>query len=331
MNLSSCRELKARILARAYRAARAAGVRRAYRMRRAKKAARREIEQREPTPVAAVGVARAAGDKRGYRLALRLFRGAGEVEEKLLRGLARYRGEIDVARGVRYAPRLTVRPGGSCGHYRITAGTLGGFVEDDDAYYILSNNHVLANSNCCFEGDPILQPGPSDIAGRSHVIGHLRRWYPLSRRERGGVDAALADFSDAVRYFEPWDYRGIGRIAKNAVEDRFAVRGLIKRGRTTEVTVGQVSAYELDGVAIDYGTPSAPAVVAFDNQIEIIGDPPERAFSAPGDSGSFIIERDTLQAYALLYAGGTDDAGIDRTLAHFLPEVLAALQVRLVQ
>ena len=51
-------------------------------------------------------------------------------------------------------------------------------------------------------------------------------------------------------------------------------------------------------------------------------DPPNRAFSAGGDSGSFIIDRDTLAPYALLYGGGPDSLGIDRTLAQFMPDVL---------
>jgi len=54
-------------------------------------------------------------------------------------------------------------PGGvSIGHERITAGTLGCWVKRNGKYYILSNNHVLANSNSAVEGDAILQPGPHD-------------------------------------------------------------------------------------------------------------------------------------------------------------------------
>ena len=33
--------------------------------------------------------------------------------------------EVDLVMGVRYKPRLTLKPGGSIGHYKITAGTLG--------------------------------------------------------------------------------------------------------------------------------------------------------------------------------------------------------------
>jgi len=56
-------------------------------------------------------------------------------------------------------------PGGvSIGHYRITAGTFGAVVRDTgtNEKLILSNNHVLADSNAGEVGDAILQPGPYD-------------------------------------------------------------------------------------------------------------------------------------------------------------------------
>ncbi|MBD3223732.1 MAG: hypothetical protein GF313_03335 [Caldithrix sp.] len=54
-------------------------------------------------------------------------------------------------------------PGGvSIGHINITAGTLGCLVQRDGIRMILSNNHVIANSNDADIGDPIVQPGPTD-------------------------------------------------------------------------------------------------------------------------------------------------------------------------
>ncbi len=54
-------------------------------------------------------------------------------------------------------------PGGvSLGHVDITAGTLGCYVKRNGETVILSNNHVIANSNDANIGDPILQPGPVD-------------------------------------------------------------------------------------------------------------------------------------------------------------------------
>ncbi len=64
-------------------------------------------------------------------------------------------------------PTQRIRPipcGVSIGHYQITAGTLGVLVTDKVSgdKLILSNNHVLANSNLGKKGDAILQPGPID-------------------------------------------------------------------------------------------------------------------------------------------------------------------------
>lgn len=330
MKLSSCRDLKKEVQGIAYQLASKAINQRTYSMRKAGGKRKRLVRTTEVAPVAAIGVAPAKGGD--YKLAVRIFRGAEQYQEELMRGLGKHMSEVDLVRGVRYKPRLTIKGGGSVGHYKITAGTLGGFVEDDSKYYMMSNNHVFANSNQCFGGDPIVQPGPAD-AGSSNptVIGHLDKWYPMSKTDRNGVDVALATFSDDVDFFNPWDYTGIGRIKKTHVTNRFSVSRVIKRGRTTGVRRGTVSAFELDGIQINYSSFSDPAIVTFDDQIEIIGSPPSRDFSAPGDSGSFIIDRNTMQVYALLYGGGPDSMGIDRTLAHFIPDVFRAMKVRLVQ
>ncbi len=60
--------------------------------------------------------------------------------------------------------RPTIPSGVSIGHFKITAGTLGTIVTDSTTgeKLILSNNHVLANSNDAAIGDNILQPGPTD-------------------------------------------------------------------------------------------------------------------------------------------------------------------------
>lgn len=106
---------------------------------------------------------------------------------------------VETGRFYAYAYAGLARPmpsGISIGHRDITAGTLGGYVEDlsSGEIGILSNNHVLANSNSGAVGDPIFQPGPLDAA-RSETtrIGSLRRSIPIAF---GGapnrVDAALA-------------------------------------------------------------------------------------------------------------------------------------------
>lgn len=60
--------------------------------------------------------------------------------------------------------RPVIPPGVSIGHYKVTAGTFGVLVTDKNTgeKLILSNNHVLANSNDALVGDAILQPGTID-------------------------------------------------------------------------------------------------------------------------------------------------------------------------
>ncbi len=72
-------------------------------------------------------------------------------------------------------------PGGvSIGHINITAGTLGCLVQKAGKKYILSNNHVLANSNAGEIGDPILQPGPADVGSYPEdLIAKLSEFIPI--------------------------------------------------------------------------------------------------------------------------------------------------------
>lgn len=71
-------------------------------------------------------------------------------------------------------------PGIPVGHYKITAGTPGCFVKDkQENVYILSNNHVLANTDSGFYKDPILQPGKLDGAENPKTpLSFCTRWYP---------------------------------------------------------------------------------------------------------------------------------------------------------
>lgn len=80
----------------------------------------------------------------------------------------------------RYRPTI---PGGvSIGHYKVTAGTLGAMVRDRTTgeRFILSNNHVLANSNEALVGDAVLQPAATD-QGRDpgDVVARLERFITL--------------------------------------------------------------------------------------------------------------------------------------------------------
>ena len=80
-------------------------------------------------------------------------------------------------------------------------GTLGALVADRNSnLYILSNNHVLAESDQARAGDTIVQPALVDLncnpqAGRT--VGSLRYVVPIQSSQTN-VDAALAAATPAV-------------------------------------------------------------------------------------------------------------------------------------
>ena len=187
-------------------------------------------------------------------------------------------------------------PGYSIGHYAITAGTFGCVVRDSCnpcRYYILSNNHVLANSNAATLGDPILQPGPYDGGSKADIIAKLARFVPIyfDNEERYNlVDAALAAPSDPRMIIA--SIVGLG-IPKGTMQATLGME-VVKSGRTTQTTEGKV--IDIDAtVAVNYGT----GVGYFRNQILT------SAMSQGGDSGSLLMSKKEQHATGLLFAGSS--------------------------
>src|SRR5262245_37646207 len=118
--------------------------------------------------------------------------------------------------------------------------------------------------------------------------------------------------------------KGVGTLADQRSD--LQVGDIVhKVGRTTGVRHGRVTAFELDGLAVEYDI----RVISFDNQIEIEG-PGNRSFSDAGDSGSLIVD-DQMRAAALLFAGGDHGGsnGKGLTYANPIAAVLKALKVKL--
>jgi hypothetical protein len=189
------------------------------------------------------------------------------------------------------------RPGYSIGHYKITAGTFGCLVRDT-CYpcrtHILSNNHVLANSNAASIGDPILQPGAYDggkIPG--DVIARLTRFVPIrfgSADRYNLVDAALATARDQRDVIASIVNIGIPR---GTVEATLGME-VVKSGRTTETTTGKVIGIDVTA-AVNYGV----GIGYFRNQIMTTN------MSAGGDSGSLLLSRNGREGTGLLFAGSS--------------------------
>jgi hypothetical protein len=274
-----------------------------------------------------------------FKLAVRLQRRGLAESEQLDRIRTLAKGEVEVRYVGRISKRATApwhrernRPlliGGSVGHFSITAGTLGGFVRRPRTTnaLILSNNHVLAAENRARRGDAILQPGDLDGGQRRRdTIARLDRFKPLTPRKVNLLDCAVAELLDGLD-FDPTLLQGLGRLA--GVSGRAPEPGLrvAKVGRTTGLTRGRISAFEIDGLVIDYGRPTGN--LRFDDVLEIESTG-SRPFSDGGDSGSLIVDPD-LKAVAQLFAGsdvgGRADLGV--TYATPIDRVLHTLRVDL--
>ena len=211
-------------------------------------------------------------------------------------------------------------PGGiSIGHKDITAGTFGCLVTDGDTTFILSNNHVLANSNAADLGDEILQPGPHDGGTANDQLATLEDFEPISFKGVQGEESIIITFirwilcalfgvgcddetGDSANLFDAAlampvsnddiknEILEVGTpTGSEAVELN---QGVHKSGRTTGHTMGTVLQTDVD-VNVDYGLGKT---AVFEDQI--IAD----VYSQPGDSGSVILNNDN-QVVGLLFAG----------------------------
>ncbi|MGH7476746.1 MAG: PKD domain-containing protein [Longimicrobiales bacterium] len=205
--------------------------------------------------------------------------------------------------------------GFSVGHPDITAGTLGAKVSDGTSVYILSNNHVLANSNDASIGDPALQPGPFDGGTSADQIGTLADFEPI--RFDGSdntMDAAIAvvNGADLLGATPDYAYGAPGTNVQGATLN-LAVQ---KFGRTTGLTHGTVAETDLT-VSVCYEARGffCTKSATFTDQIGITpGD-----FSAGGDSGSLIVTDDSNKnPVGLLFAGSST-----RTIANPIGPVMS--------
>ncbi|MFB3083378.1 MAG: hypothetical protein ACE1Z4_07975 [Gammaproteobacteria bacterium] len=228
-------------------------------------------------------------------------------------------------------------PGGvSIGHRDITAGTLGCLVKKNGEHFILSNNHVLANSNDAQKGDAILQPGPID-GGQfpGDHIADLEDFVPITFGQpeppsecptARGVVAFLNAICEVIS--SNTRYQIINIQAQENLVDAAIARPLIsgdvtdeileigtiqgsgeaglgtgvkKSGRTTGFTTGEILQIDVT-VDVQYG----PGQVArFTDQL--LAGP----MSQGGDSGSAVLDNDD-HLVGLLFAGSDNTTIINR-------------------
>ncbi|MGP3921825.1 hypothetical protein [Streptomyces sp. 8N616] len=278
----------------------------------------RHMDDGTPTDVVAVGQITAQRQQhRSARLEQRdmPYRADGSLSEQLTPPLLEELPQLGGYEPQLLRRRLRPAPSGfSVGHVRVTAGTLGSVVYDfqpgattdppgpgigvPSRFYILSNNHVLADSNRAQLGSAIVQPGVfdggTDPADR---IATLARFVTIQfapqiplEQHNNVVDAALGtvEFQDATReqYFS-----GAPRAWRR--KSNVAVGDLVKKsGRTTNISLGRIISVDAT-IDVNYGT---SGTARFKDQILTTN------MSAGGDSGSLVTSYDNV-AVGLLYAG----------------------------
>jgi hypothetical protein len=209
-----------------------------------------------------------------------------------------------------------IKPGDSLGHFKVTAGTFGALVRHNQQLEVLSNSHVLARSGKARRGDPILSPAKAD-GGKSpmDVVARLSRF---KKFVTGGAFVNVADCAvvkpvatrlDDFRSNIP----GVG-VPRGTIAPKRGMK-IVKVGRTTGKTVGVVHDIHFRVVFPYEGV----GRVGFLDQVLC------SRYSAPGDSGSLVLDRRTKRAVGLHFASATEGSVFSP-----IGNVLEALGVTLV-
>ncbi len=204
------------------------------------------------------------------------------------------------------------------------SGTLGSLVTKGGVDYILSNNHILADSDTATVGDNISQPGLVDVncnANNAQVVANFSEAPALGS---ANVDAAIAQIVTG-KVATSGEILDVGVPASTAAPiDSTAVgRGVAKSGRTTGLTCATIGSINTN-VKVQYQkgcNQGKKFTVRYANQILINSS----SFSAGGDSGSLIVTADSAQPIGLLYAGSSTT-----TIGNRISDVTSALNVALV-
>ena len=208
------------------------------------------------------------------------------------------------------------------------SGTLGSLVTKNSVNYILSNNHILADSDTGSVGDNISQPGLVDVgcnASQTNTVAHLSQSIPLGTQNvdaaiaqvvGGAVDpgGAILDFGSTANSSAP--------PASSTATPTISMT-VAKSGRTTGLTCASISSTNTN-VNVQYQRGCGKGkkfVISYVNQVVINSS----SFSAGGDSGSLIVAQATAEPVALLYAGSSTT-----TIGNPIQDVINALGVSFV-
>lgn len=197
-----------------------------------------------------------------------------------------------------------------------TAGMRVYHLNRPDAKFILSNNHVIGAvgptlcPNTAQRRTWILQPGTLDLGldpgkDRNYAVALLFNKVPIDFGFLANnlVDAAIAY---TLPSFADTEILGIGNpnpelYVISLTDSRDIGMEIIKSGRTTGVTTGTIGAVNVTAI-VSYGQGCGSA--RFIRQVVT-----SASFGDAGDSGSVVLNRDTLTPVGLYFAG-SENVGI---------------------
>lgn len=200
-------------------------------------------------------------------------------------------------------------------------GTFGCLVRKvgDDALYILSNSHVLADEGLAAPGVQVVQPGAlDDGAAPGDVLAVLSDFVPFQFTPAGFpnlVDAAIAKVKNARQVTSQ-----IRLIGTPVGVSRTLRRGMRvqKTGRTTDYTQGIIQDVNYR-TALDYRRPEGgTGRVGFQDQVLCT------RFTAGGDSGSAVLNMQK-RVVGLHFAGSPSSS-----IFHKIANVLTLLKIEVV-
>src|SRR3984957_16149083 len=285
-------------------------------------------------------VGQAAGNPHSAEALHILLNGAGFSSSALQNQVAQ-KGYVEMGSSGGNANDYDSRKDGSGREYvnDCCGGTLGALVADRNGdLYILSNNHVLAESDQARTGDTVVQPALVDLncnpqAGRA--VGALRYVVPIQSGQTN-VDAALAaatpavDGTGAILQLGPSVNGVLTPAAPAAGTGEALTAGLlnqlrvVKSGRTTGLTCSTVNTVNLT-VQVDYYYDCAETqryyTKTYTNQIGM----PGASFADSGDSGALVLDAANAQPVGLFFASGVDDSNHGFSVANPIQDVLNEL------
>lgn len=217
------------------------------------------------------------------------------------------------------------------------AGSVGLFVDFLGGIHrgrtgILSCSHVLARCGRGKPGDHIYQPGKPDskhlvMSDRIAELVDATILAPAGSQELDVAVAVLTEDAENDNMIPA--HLGCaqsGRRLSGVVEpgNLKPFAKVCKVGRTTDWTMGTVSAFGIDNLPIY--TPQLSRNIRFDNVMEIRWDSPQSPFTLPGDSGSVVYDPDTMAAVGLVFCGGVLGDGNAAYGVSYACSLSAALQ-----